>query len=63
MRTERDPTTLLTNYIRAQFLAAGLWVDRYDPDYLLSVITNWLADHGAVLTEHGVERADHLERR
>lgn len=46
----------LTNRMHERARAVGMVPDRYDPDFFLGVIIEWLAENDAALTGTGVRR-------
>lgn len=45
----------LADYIHNRCISAGVHLDKYDPDFIIGVIMEWLNDHNAVLTASGLE--------
>jgi hypothetical protein len=54
-REKHDPDAMLNAHIRKALEDHGLWVDRFDPDFIVGTIATWLGEHRAVLTGSGVE--------
>jgi hypothetical protein len=48
-------TRRLTDHLRYQLRKQG-WTDRYDADFITSVLMEWLAKNDSALTGGGVKR-------
>jgi hypothetical protein len=46
----------LTNHLRAQLKKQGIFMDKYDPDFIMGVLMEWLRTNDAALTSAGVRR-------
>ena len=46
----------LCKYIHDRARSAGVTLDKYDPDFIIGVIMEWLSSHDFVLTETGLQR-------
>lgn len=51
----------LQNYIHMRAKAAGVILDKYDPDYILGVVMIWLGVKNQILTPTGLKSKEELD--